>query len=80
MQNEKYVLWCEKATKDPDLIKELKEIMKNALTWGKPVAIIPISFNPLDSSTKAAGFSVDYLIDRRFRKDKEDIDQTLPKS
>lgn len=25
-------------------------------------------------------YSVDYLIDRRLRKDKEDIDQTLPKS
>ena len=37
--------------------------MKNSLTWGKPVAIIPISFNPIDSSTSAAGFSVDYLIE-----------------
>lgn len=29
MQNEKYVLWCEKATKDPDLINELKEMAGN---------------------------------------------------
>ena len=29
MVNEKYLLWCQKATKDPDLIKELKEIEGN---------------------------------------------------
>ncbi len=29
MINEKYLLWCQKATKDPDLIKELKEIEGN---------------------------------------------------
>lgn len=29
MVNEQYKLWCEKATKDPDLIKELKEIEGN---------------------------------------------------
>ena len=29
MQNEKYVLWCEKVTKDPDLINELKEMAGN---------------------------------------------------
>lgn len=30
MCNEKYTLWCEKATKDPDLIKELKEMAGNS--------------------------------------------------
>ena len=30
MYNEKYTLWCEKATKDPDLIKELKEMAGNS--------------------------------------------------
>lgn len=29
MINEKYSLWCQKATKDPDLVKELKEMCKN---------------------------------------------------
>ena len=29
MINEKYNLWCQKATKDPDLIKELKELAGN---------------------------------------------------
>ena len=31
MCNEKYTLWCEKATKDPDLIKELKEVVVNKI-------------------------------------------------
>ena len=29
MINEKYLIWCEKATKDPDLVKELKEMAGN---------------------------------------------------
>ncbi len=29
MIKEKYLLWCEKATKDPDLVKELKEMAGN---------------------------------------------------
>lgn len=29
MHNEKYLLWCEKATKDPDLINELKNMAGN---------------------------------------------------
>ena len=29
MIQEKYLLWCEKATKDPDLVKELKEMAGN---------------------------------------------------
>ncbi len=37
--------------------------MKNALTWSKPVAIIPISFSVVDMETGPAGFSVDYLIE-----------------
>ena len=37
--------------------------MKNALTWGKPVAIIPIYYHVLDSQTRPAGFSVEYLIE-----------------
>ena len=28
---QKYLLWCQKATKDPDLIKELKEIEGNVI-------------------------------------------------
>lgn len=30
MINEKYTLWCEKAVKDPDLVRELKEMENNA--------------------------------------------------
>lgn len=37
--------------------------MKNSIAWSRPVAIIPISFSVVESSTDAAGFSVDYLID-----------------
>lgn len=37
--------------------------MKNALTWGKPVAIIPIKFAIADFTTEPAGFSVEYLIE-----------------
>lgn len=37
--------------------------MKNALTWGKPVAIIPIDFQVAGLQTGPAGFSVEYLIE-----------------
>lgn len=37
--------------------------MKNALTWGKPVAIIPIDFQVVNLQTGPAGFSVEYLIE-----------------
>lgn len=37
--------------------------MKNALTWGKPVAIIPIDFQVAQFKTGPAGFDVSYLID-----------------
>lgn len=37
--------------------------MKNALTWAKPVAIIPIGFEVANLHTGPAGFSVEYLIE-----------------
>ena len=45
MVNEKYLLWCQKATKDPDLIKELKEIegkFKGATVEGEETKTIKL--------------------------------------